>query len=65
MLYTRYLTLVQNEGRTGTKIGTEGACTGLVANICSASILRPLGHSSACRDTCQQWLTPAQAGQTK
>jgi hypothetical protein len=45
------------------RVRTEkGFCTSVVGNVCSVPILRPLAHSNACGDTCQQWLTPAQAG---
>jgi hypothetical protein len=46
-------------------VGTEGFCSSLVGNICSAQIVRPLAHSIACGGTRQQWLTLAEAGITK
>jgi hypothetical protein len=43
----------------------EYFCVSLVGNTFSDPILRPLAHITACSDTRQQWLTPAQAGLTK
>jgi hypothetical protein len=54
------------EGRAGRSVGPEGGfVTSLVGNICPVPIVRSLAHSTAYGDTCQQWLTPAQAGLTK
>jgi hypothetical protein len=43
----------------------DSLCTSLLVNLCSPPVLRPLARSTACGDTHQQWLTPAQACLTK